>query len=113
MKTIHKYLLPAIGDLGSVRLPQGAEILKVGFQGPGDHACIWVKVDDSARFTERWFYIAGTGWNLDEVGNGWVSVLEHIDTVQHGSMVWHFFEVKDREMGPAYALTAVGGGANL
>lgn len=88
MKTIYKYELSVAENL--IELPLGSEVLTVQTQNGEPH--IWVKLDDEVRETkEHGFYVVGTGWKLDEIG-------EYIGTCQTpNGLVWHVFHDKPED----------------
>ena len=58
METVYKYKINP--DVSGIRLPIGAEVLSVAFQG--DEFCIWAKVNPDMIETElRSFVTCGTG----------------------------------------------------
>lgn len=86
MITVYKYVLE-VGN-GELRLPVGAEILSVAFQG--DDLCLWAKVNDKCGEEAREFDVFGTGWNIPEhIG----TEREFIGTAHtDGGLVFHVFE---------------------
>ena len=90
MKTIHKYPLP-VGDLPTIKMPKGAEILCAKTQG-GEDITLWAIVETNADFELRRFCVVGTGKELPSIDG---ATLEFIDTVLlcGGKMVFHVFEV--------------------
>lgn len=87
MMTVYKYEIP-MGDLFSVPMPAGAQILK--FAKQHDALCIWAIVDTAAELETRVFRLAGTGHEIDNA-----SSLSYIDTVllSDGALVFHLFEI--------------------
>lgn len=90
MRTIYKYE-HRIRDDVEVWLPQGAEILHVGYQGLGvdDKAfCIWALVDTKAPEEKRFFYVRGTGHKMTGQEG------QHIGTfmLAGGALVFHVFD---------------------
>lgn len=86
MKTIWKYPL-AITDEQTIRMPIGANILSVQFQG--DALCLWAMVDSTIPKEGRHIQIHGTGHDCYDVSSA-----KYIGTaLQPGvPLVWHVFE---------------------
>ena len=86
MKTIWKFPIP-IHDVVTLRMPKGAEVLRVAAQG--DQPCMWALVDTEAPKENRHFRFAGTGHPIDEKGR-----MKFIDTffMRDGALVFHIFE---------------------
>jgi hypothetical protein len=98
VKTIHKYPLP-VGDLPTITMPKGAEILCAKTQG-GEDITLWAIVETNADFELRRFCVVGTGKEVPSIDNGRRSLsagvkLKFIDTVLlcGGKLVFHVFEV--------------------
>lgn len=89
MKTIFKYPIE-VTDRQIVRMPRGAQILSVQYQGK--QLCIWAQVDDQEPLVDRVVLVCGTGHPMPEAPVG--VFLHHIGTVQDGPYVWHVFERK-------------------
>lgn len=86
--TVHKYPLQ-IGTKVSIELPHGAEILKCAMQGTTP--MMWVQKPMAASsYAIRHFQVYGTGWVIDEHTD-----VRYIDTVFHGTFVWHVYEMVD------------------
>lgn len=60
MITVFKYEIPPYN--AAIKLPVGAEILSVAFQG--DTFCMWAKVNTDAETEERNFEAFGTGHEM-------------------------------------------------
>lgn len=86
---IFKYELCLCGDHDvSCKLPVGAKILKIAFQG--NALMLWAIVDADAYENEcRYFRVVGTGGFIGED----IKTGKFIDTAFHGQYVWHVFEV--------------------
>jgi hypothetical protein len=85
MRRVYKYPLE-ITDTQSLRLPAGAEVLHVGFQGR--NLMLWARVDPEAETVDRWFCVAGTGHSLPK------EPLLYLGTVFHPqNLVFHVFEM--------------------
>lgn len=87
MKTIHKYDLSALptGVVASLHMPQNAQLLSVQMQN--GKPMLWVLIDTAQPHIEREILIVGTGWKIEAP-----VVIKHIDTVQVGAFVWHYFD---------------------
>lgn len=88
MKRVYKYFLPLNdGDVVSIVMPDGAEILHFGEQNGG--FMLWALVDPDKPVSPRKIRIAGTGHDIDE------SIERYIGTtmLHGGSLVFHAFEV--------------------
>lgn len=86
-KEIWKYeLVPT--DAQVIAMPTGAKVLSV--QAQGDAACVWALVDtDAVSFTNRYFYIVGTGNPADHIdAKGFIGTVQ----VYNGTLVFHVFE---------------------
>jgi len=86
MRTIWKYSLPEIIDLGSamVEMPRGARVVHIGMQS--GHVTLWAIVDTGAdEDVSRSFTCYGTG---QQIGRG-----DYIGTVRDGPYIWHIFEM--------------------
>lgn len=86
--TIHKQPLVFYGDLCTLTLPVGAEIVKLAYQN--DILTMWYgrKVDEQ-QMERRTFRIVGTGHEIEESDND----VNYIDTVFQDSFVWHILEI--------------------
>lgn len=82
MKTIYKYNIP---HNGKITLPVDHTILKFGYQY--EQLCMWALVDSECEKVLRQFKVVGTGWNLDEMGDGWT----YMETLFENGFVWHVF----------------------
>jgi len=67
-----------------IQMPEGAEILSVGFQG--SKLMLWALVDIEARLTDRIIIVRGTGHNIRSKN------LLFIGTTFMDSLVFHVFE---------------------
>lgn len=94
MSVVYKYGPLAIGDVTSVVMPQGAQVLHVAPQGRFEPSPIhlWARVDPQAPVETRRFRLAGTGHQLDDATVG-----DHIGTwlQLEGALVLHLFELKE------------------
>lgn len=92
MKTIYKYPLPAVEGDFKMNLPRVWECLAV--QAQGRHATMWAYVDTGTDSTVFTFRTIGTGQDVVNFDG-----LQHLGTVQHSKLVWHYFLVvlKTRE----------------
>lgn len=86
-KTVWKFTLP-LGDVVTVWMPGGAEILCVQFQQKDP--VIWALVDPSVPVIERHFRMTGTGHPVPDDGPK-----KYIGTFQMigGTLVFHVFEL--------------------
>jgi hypothetical protein len=88
-RAVYKYRL-TLGDQ-TLDLPVAAEIIKVGveLEDGSPQLALWAVVQTkSENVISHKIIVAGTGHPLPDD-----SVLEHLDTVQHNSYVWHIFKV--------------------
>ena len=76
MKTIHKYPLP-VGDLPTIKMPKGTEILCAKTQG-GIDISLWAMVEANADFELRRFCVVGTDHPVPSIDG---ATLKFIDTV--------------------------------
>ena len=84
--TIYKYPLEISGgDLQTVMMPAGAQLLHFGVQR--GVLCVWAKVVLDFTPTPRQFRVFGTGWELG------INCGQHRGTAFAGPYVWHVFEV--------------------
>lgn len=94
---IFKYTLNVQEEIQKLKLPYGAEVLKVGLQH--DELRIWVmfeRHEDPAlagMVQEREFLVCGTGCNFDTPH---AKVLNYLGSTV-GDFVWHVFECVDEE----------------
>lgn len=92
MKTIYKYFiwqeLEEWVDDVRIKLPDGAEVLRVGFQ---DRAlCLWALVDPSCTLKNNHsFRVTGTGHPIDTSG---YTYFEYLASAECGDLVFHVFE---------------------
>lgn len=84
-KTIWKFPLE-ITDAQTVRLPKGAEVLKVDRDPVGDLS-VWAHVDPAAETEDRLLHIVGTGNPMPTA----VGPAEHVGSVVDSPFVWHVF----------------------
>lgn len=82
MKQVWKYEIPENGS--AIKMPICAQILSADFQG--DAAYVWALVDIDAAPTQRKVIVRGTGHNIRSEN------LLFIQTIFHGSLVFHVFE---------------------
>ena len=87
METIWKFHLPIRDDF-KIKLPAGARILSVGWQGEVDSLALWAAVDPENDEETRQIAIRGTGHPLGEAAQG-----RFIGTALMGRLVWHVFEI--------------------
>ena len=84
-KSIWKYGLELVPQQ-TIEMPQGAEFLSI--QEQYGSLCLWAIVTPGSDKELRTVAVVGTGHDCG------YSKDSHIDTVQQGAFVWHFFEVK-------------------
>ncbi len=86
---IWKYPL-VLTEEQEIEMPSGAKPLCVQMQGGS--LCLWAMVDsfEDMESREVWIFGTGHGFYLK------IDRVEHIDTVQDGSLVWHVFMGKER-----------------
>ena len=72
----------------SITMPKGAEILSARVQLFSGIPALWAMVDPEAKKVEHMIFVAWTGRAFDVAGLG-----RFIDTLQHGGLVWHVFDV--------------------
>jgi hypothetical protein len=89
VKKIFKYDL-RVTDVDHVKMPDGAQIIHVDWQGPNiQQLQLWAVVDPDAPLFDREFRVIGTGHPIADLPD-----LQHIGTVvQPIGLVWHVFEV--------------------
>lgn len=87
MKTVYKYPFD-VDDEIVIRLPIGAEILKLDVQR--GQPCLWALVAPTAETEQRNFRLAGTGHPLPDWNRTW----RFIDSFQmlDGDLVYHLWE---------------------
>lgn len=85
MITVYKY---PVETKHPMYLPEGAEILKVAYQG--EQLTLWAKVDTSNIDMPISLKIVPTGGHIPSREK-----LDYIDTVFQGPFVWHVFKVKE------------------
>lgn len=89
MRTIYKYRISPAGH--KIKMPVGAQILSVAFQG--EEFCLWALVETDAAIEERNIVAIPTGFNIPE---GEVGKLQFIGTGHMAlGLVFHAFEVKE------------------
>ena len=77
--------------MNEVEMPVGANILSVGLD-PSDMVCIWAIVNPELESKTRKFYVAGTGWDLqDEVSKDLSA--NFLGTIRQQPYMWHVWEV--------------------
>lgn len=89
---IFKYPIdPVLGDLLTVRMPRGAQVLTVQVQY--GTPCLWALVDPEAPHEIRTFATYGTGRPMQVPGNH--NGAKYIGTyqVEGGALVFHVFEL--------------------
>lgn len=84
-KKIWKYLV----EPEKTRLPEGAEIMKVGSQG--GFIYVWALIDEALKDTkeDRYITVFGTNWPIEPLEFG---ERKYLDTVFINEFVWHVFE---------------------
>jgi len=94
MKRVYKYPID-ITDNQYVAMPKNAQILTAQVQN--GKPCLWALVDPNAKIEERTIRIAGTGHSISDEE---ACRLVYVATLQmhNGSLVFHVFEVKEKEM---------------
>jgi hypothetical protein len=94
MKVIYKYPIVNFG-IGSISMPEGAEILTVQWDDTVGTPCVWAIVDSSSpTFEYRTFEFIGTGHPMPELD---FKSRVYIGTIQNNGFVWHVFEHVDKE----------------
>lgn len=94
-KVIFKYEL-YVGET-NLSLPNGAKVLKAGYNPGSNRPVIWVLQDEifnNDTSESRTFTFFGTGHSIHEGDKK----LVYIDTVQISigvNLVWHIFEIKE------------------
>lgn len=94
MITIYRY--PINQAINELRMPNNAQILKVGLAVDDENdykekITLWVKVDTDQPIVNRKFLIFGTGADMDETAT---YDLKYIDTVQKSNhYAFHIFEL--------------------
>lgn len=85
METVYKYEVKP--DNSAIKIPVGAEILHVGFQGSS--FCLWAKIDTKANVELRSFHTFPTGGEIPQnMGLEW----GFIGTGFINDLVFHCFE---------------------
>lgn len=91
---IYKYELKEFGE-NRIAMPCGAQVLSTGID-PKGQVCIWALVDEKQENEDKYFMVAGTGWNLTTMSEAYHSFENYIyvfkGTVIQDSYVWHIFE---------------------
>ena len=96
MITVHKFPLSMKAGIQEVQMPGAARILKIDLQH--GEPMIWALVNDGIRILEpRKFIVIGTGHPLLDGCMADADNYRHIDTVQAGHFVWHFFEIVEEQ----------------
>lgn len=88
--TIYKFKIeaPDLSGISRVTMPINARVISAGVQG--DDIMVWAMVNPKeADKNERRFQVVGTGRPLAK------RMMQFIDTVFMGSLVFHVFEVID------------------
>lgn len=91
--TIFTYELNLV-DRQDLSLPIGAKILSAQIQR--EKICIWAMVDSKEKKENRTIAIVGTGNPLPKINPD--EKMVHVDTVQLHSMVWHVFEIVQKQI---------------
>lgn len=86
MRTIYKYKLVNPGPV-LIGMPDEATALHVGMQHGSP--CVWMLVDTDKPIRNRRLWVAGTGWDLNDMP----PTLPYLGTAQTAdSLVWHVFD---------------------
>jgi len=91
-KRIFKYLIPC-GDEVAVSMPAGAEVLTV--QTQSNQPCIWAVVKPENPPVDKWFCIRGTGHSFKGNEGKFLGTFQ----LDRGELVFHVFEMKEKETG--------------
>ena len=91
MRTIYKYPLK-IQRLQTLSVPKFFMPIKIDWQG--DNLCLWAEVDTDLATGPIKIAMFGTGHELLIDGKPF-DASWHIDTIQQGDFVWHFFLVDE------------------
>jgi hypothetical protein len=91
--TIFKYELNLV-ERQDLFLPRLAKIISA--QTQREKVCIWAMVDTNEKKENRTIAIVGTGNPLPKINPD--EKMVHIDTVQMHSMVWHVFEIVQKQI---------------
>lgn len=94
---IFKYSLESV-DIQWITMPIGAKILSVQTQeglNRKETICLWAMVDMDAKTALRGIAIIGTGNPFPKIGEGMSMI--HLDTVQQYGLVWHIFELVNKD----------------
>lgn len=100
MRTIFKYTIPEPDKrtfISRVSMPQGANILTVASQAWDMQ--VWAEVESTNPMVTRLFRVVGTGWNLDEISQGYdhPQLGRYITTVifqdRNPRLVFHVFDL--------------------
>lgn len=84
MKTVHKAVLPELGEF-QIQMPEGAEIVTLREQY--GRPTVWYVCDPQAKIVARGFRIVGTGHVAPDVG-------KYVGTFfVDGVFVFHVFEI--------------------
>lgn len=86
MKTVFKYPIP-IGNIVTIKMPKGAEILHVAEQNGSP--CMWALVEPEAPMIDREFRFAGTGHPIKDEEIGFFCGTFFL---REGALVFHIFE---------------------
>lgn len=89
MKTIYKYEIDS--KVGAVRMPVGAQVLKVGLKD--DRAVLWALVDTDEPTRDRYFAVYGTGTEIHcEILGYWGSFMTYSEALRM-TLVMHVLEI--------------------
>jgi len=91
--TIYEYKLNVV-EKQRLFLPLGSKILSVKVQR--GNICLCAMIDTTAKVEERVISIVGTGNPLPKINPDQSFV--HIDTIQQYGLVWHVFEIVQKDM---------------
>ena len=85
-KIVWKHVIPDAGFVFKVSLPEGAEIIHVGYLHP--NAFFWAWVDPNAPLWDREFIVMATGIALPE------GKFKHQGSfiIDRDATIWHLFE---------------------
>lgn len=84
MRRIFKYPLPNMSV--TVDMPEGAEIVRLGVQGPRSTPTVWALVDDDNPTEPRRFLVVGTGHPLPRGAR-------YVGSSDSAPFVWHVVEL--------------------
>ena len=92
MRRVYKYPIPVLGQLVTLALPKGYEIVGYGHQGDPQTCFVWAVVDvDVEKLVEATFAVYGTGHDIPEA----FLVPEAVVNLHPMPLVWHVFRVPE------------------